>query len=507
MKDRRFIERTLDWFLIFCVMIVILCGVVTLYAQEVNIAEGAPGRWYKQLLYAGIGFVGLLFMTRINYQLLGSYALLIYLVAIVLLGLTLIPGIGYLPSGRGARSWLKLGPFSIQTSEFAKLATVILLGQYLVIKEREMRNISVLLIPFIIVIIPMGLIAKQPDFGTSMSFLPILLAMLYLGGADMMHISSLIILGGVTLVIPLYIEYTKITLVEPLVEYLAKIEKAELANIVNQMKGKVWMLLRGKEVKIGEKAVNLSPKSMKVLNEASEQVIEDNTGFLFKTFSNDDFMIGLALVFLIVSFVLIMLRYARGSMQFRRYYIPLGMVGLSILAAVTLNRVAPFSENQVGRFTAFINPEKFRQGAGYQLLASKPAIGSGRILGKGLMNAEMTEGKTPHVPESGTDFIFASWAEQTGFFGSVILLFFILAIPLRGLQISFESKDRFGSLLAAGVVALIFFHMLINLGIVLGLMPVTGLPLSFMSYGGSHLIMSMMAVGIIISVKMRKHAN
>ncbi|HNH08546.1 MAG TPA: FtsW/RodA/SpoVE family cell cycle protein, partial [Leptospiraceae bacterium] len=141
MKDRRFIERTLDWFLIFCVMIVILCGVVTLYAQEVNIAEGAPGRWYKQLLYAGIGFVGLLFMTRINYQLLGSYALLIYLVAIVLLGLTLIPGIGYLPSGRGARSWLKLGPFSIQTSEFAKLSTVILLGQYLVIKEREMRNI------------------------------------------------------------------------------------------------------------------------------------------------------------------------------------------------------------------------------------------------------------------------------------------------------------------------------------------------------------------------------
>jgi rod shape determining protein RodA len=119
----------------------------------------------------------------------------------------------------------------------------------------------------------------------------------------------------------------------------------------------------------------------------------------------------------------------------------------------------------------------------------------------------MTEGRVPHVPESSTDFIFASWAEQTGFIGSVLLLFFLLAIPLRGLQISFESKDRFGSLLAAGIVALIFFHMAINIGIVIGLMPITGLPLSFMSYGGSHLLMSMVAVGIILSVKLRKHAN
>jgi rod shape determining protein RodA len=90
-----------------------------------------------------------------------------------------------------ARSWLKLGPFSLQTSEFAKLSTVILLGQYLVLKEREIRSITVLIIPFIIVIIPMVFIIVQPDFGTAVSFIPILLAMLFLGGADIMHISSL----------------------------------------------------------------------------------------------------------------------------------------------------------------------------------------------------------------------------------------------------------------------------------------------------------------------------
>jgi rod shape determining protein RodA len=82
-----------------------------------------------------------------------------------------------------------------------------------------------------------------------------------------------------------------------------------------------------------------------------------------------------------------------------------------------------------------------------------------------------------------------------------------MSIPLRGLQISFESKDRFGSLLASGIVALIFFHVAINMGIVIGLLPVTGVPLSFMSYGGSHLLMSMLAVGIILSIKLRKFAN
>jgi rod shape determining protein RodA len=496
----------LDYLIIFCVFFVITCGIITLFTQEINITDG-QGRWYKQILFACIGFVAMFLMTRINYQFLGSYAVLIYAVSMVLLVLTLIPGIGYLPMGRGARSWLKIGPFSIQTSEFAKLATVILLGQYLVIKEREIKKLSVLVVPFLIVLLPMVLIYKQPDFGTAVSFLPILLAMLFLGGADIIHLSSLIILGGITLIVPMYVEFTKLTLVQPLVEYLSKTDKIELVSLVNQLGGKTWLLLKGKTVKLGETVVQIKPILMDALKEASDQVIDENTGFLFKMFINEDLMIGLGIIMALVSLVLLGLRYARGQVQFRKYYIPIGMLGLSIIAASFINKVAPFTENQVVRLTAFINPEQFKQGAGYQLRASKPAIGSGRFFGRGLGKGEMTEGKTPHVPESSTDFIFASWAEQTGFFWSVILLFFLLAIPLRGLQVSFESKDRFGSLLAAGIVALIFFHMLINLGIVLGLMPVTGLPLSFMSYGGSHLIMSMIAVGIIISIKIRKHAN
>jgi len=497
----------LDYILIFCVVVAVTCGIITLYTQEFNIMDG-PGKWWRQLIYFFMGMIAMVLMTRINYQLLGSYALPIYLFSIALLVLTLIPGIGYLPLGRGARSWLKLGSIQIQTSEIAKLATVILLGQYLVIREREIKNISVLIIPFLIVILPMVLIILQPDFGTAVSFLPILFAILFLGGADILHIGSLITLGFISLAIPMYVEFTKITLTQPLIDQLVKINNSELVSLVNKVQGKIWLLLKNKSVVIGNIPIDPpSQKLMHVLQEAIDQVMEENTNFFFQIFMNETIMTGFGLILIFISLVLLIIRFARGRDQFRQYYISLGVLGLSIIFASLVIKYIPFRENQVIRLTAFINPDQFKQGAGYQLRASKPAIGSGRFLGKGLTYGEMTEGRVPHVPESSTDFIFASWAEQTGFVGSVFLVFILLAIPLRGLQVSFESKDKFGSLLAAGIVALIFFHMFINLGIVLGLLPVTGLPLSFVSYGGSHLIMSMMAVGIIISIKIRKHAN
>jgi rod shape determining protein RodA len=272
----------LDYILIFCVVVAVACGITTLYTQEFNIMDG-PGKWWRQLIYFFIGMIAMFLMTRINYQLLGSYALPIYLFSIALLVLTLIPGIGYLPSGRGARSWLKLGSIQIQTSEIAKLATVILLGQYLVIREREVKNISVLIIPFLIVILPMVLIILQPDFGTAVSFLPILLAILFLGGADILHIGSLITLGFISLAIPMYVEFTKITLTQPLIDQLMKINNSELVSLVNKVQGKIWLLLKNKSVVIGNIPIDPpSQKLMHVLQEAVDQVMEENTNFFFE---------------------------------------------------------------------------------------------------------------------------------------------------------------------------------------------------------------------------------
>lgn len=484
------------------VVIVVLCSVMTLYSQEVNFEDG-PGKWYRQLFYFAVGLVVMYFVSRLNYQLLGAYALVIYVFTIFLLIITLIPGIGYLPADRGARSWIKIGPIRIQASEFAKLASVILLGQFMVLKEKDMKNLVVLSIPFLIVIVPMVFILLQPDFGTAVSFLPILFTMLFFGGADILHIGSLLVFGGITLMLPMYVEYSRLTLINDIADFLQRTGKTDLLSVVNRLGGKIWLLLDGKRVE----GVNLPSKTLNSLREAVDQVVEIEGGFLFKIFSNHTLLLTFGVIFLIACLVMVGIRIARGSRTLRQYYIPLGILGISLISAVVVMKTVPFRENQVVRLTAFLNPEEFKQGAGYQLRASKPAVGSGRFFGKGLMNAEMTEGRIPHVPESSTDFIFASWAEQTGFLGSVLLLFFLFSIPLRGLQISYESKDRFGSLLASGIVALLFYHMAINIGIVIGLMPVTGIPLSFMSYGGSHLIMSMTAIGIILSIKSRKHAN
>ncbi|MCC5813436.1 MAG: rod shape-determining protein RodA [Leptospira sp.] len=497
----------LDYFLIFSVVFVVFCGVLTLYSQEVNFADG-QGRWYKQLIFAIFGFMAMYLMTRINYQLIGSYAVFIYLASIILLILTLIPGIGYLPDGRGARSWIKIGPIGFQASEFAKLATVILLGQYLVIREKEMKRLSTLIVPFVIVLIPMLFINLQPDFGTSISFLPILFAMLFLGGADVLHIGSLLALGGFSLGIPMYIEYSKLTLLPNVIDHLRKEQKTELLSMVSKAQGKIWPILEDRSFGLGTEKTGLEdPRILQSLKEVVDVVIDEHGSILFQILYNQNFLIGLGITLVLISAMMVGFNFARGLKSIRKYYIPIGILGLSILSSVIVYKTVPFRENQVIRLTAFLNPDKFRQGAGYQLRASKPAVGSGKFFGKGLFKGEMTEGRYPHVPEAGTDFIFASWAEQTGFLGSVLLLFFLLAIPLRGLQISFESKDRFGSLLASGIVALIFFHIAINVGIVIGLLPVTGVPLSFVSYGGSHLLMSMIAVGIILSIKLRKFAN
>lgn len=503
------VER-LDYFLIISVVFVTVCGILTLYSQEANFPEG-PGRWYKQLIFAIFGFILMYLMTRINYQLIGSYAVFIYILSLVLLIATLIPGIGYLPEGRGARSWIRLGPIGIQTSEFAKLATVILLGQYLVIREREMKKLSTLVIPFIIVLIPMLFILLQPDFGTSVSFLPILFAMLFLGGADILHIGSLLTLGSVSLGIPMYIEFNKLILTPIIIENIRKKVQdgripQDILFITNKLQGKLWHVYEGRNIGL-EKTGLEDPGRFQIFKELVESVIKEQGSLLFRIVYDQNFLIILGLILILISGLMVLFNFARGLKNIRKYYIPIGIIGISILAAVAVYKTIPFRENQVIRLTAFLNPDKFKQGAGYQLRASKPAVGSGKLFGKGFLKGEMTEGKFPHVPEAGTDFIFASWAEQTGFLGSVILLFFILSIPLRGLQIAYESKDRFGSLLACGITALIFFHVAINVGIVIGLLPVTGVPLTFMSYGGSHLIMSMMAIGILLSIKLRKFAN
>ncbi|MFA5038495.1 MAG: rod shape-determining protein RodA [Candidatus Omnitrophota bacterium] len=157
---------------------------------------------------------------------------------------------------------------------------------------------------------------------------------------------------------------------------------------------------------------------------------------------------------------------------------------------------------QKSRLMVFLNPNSDPLGAGYTIIQSKIAIGSGRLFGKGWMSG--TQSQLNFLAERHTDFIFSVWGEEWGFLGSLVLVVLYALLVIMILRVSDMSRDLYGRLLAAGVAALIFFHAFINLAMNIGMCPVVGLPLPFMSYGGSSLVINMAAIGIVLSIARQK---
>ncbi|MDA8165457.1 MAG: rod shape-determining protein RodA [Desulfobacteraceae bacterium] len=154
------------------------------------------------------------------------------------------------------------------------------------------------------------------------------------------------------------------------------------------------------------------------------------------------------------------------------------------------------------RIETFLNPENDPLNTGYHILQSKIAVGSGLKFGKGYLQG--TQGHLDFLPERHTDFAFSVWAEEWGFLGSIIFLGIYFFFILWGLNIALSSRDKFGVLLAFGVVSLIFWQAFINLAMVLGLLPVVGMPLPLFSYGGSSLLTTLIGVALLMSIRMRR---
>lgn len=155
------------------------------------------------------------------------------------------------------------------------------------------------------------------------------------------------------------------------------------------------------------------------------------------------------------------------------------------------------------RIETFLNPSADSLGSGYHITQSKIAVGSGQKFGKGYLQG--TQGHLDFLPERHTDFAFSIWAEEFGFLGSMLFLAIYFTMIFWGLNIAVSSRDKFGTLLCVGIVSLLFWQAFINLAMVMGLLPVVGMPLPLFSYGGSSLLTSMAAIGILMSVRMRRY--
>ncbi len=159
-------------------------------------------------------------------------------------------------------------------------------------------------------------------------------------------------------------------------------------------------------------------------------------------------------------------------------------------------------EYQKQRILTFLNPEADPLGSGYHIIQSKIAVGSGGFTGKGFLQG--TQSQLSFLPERHTDFAFSVFAEEWGFSGSAVLLFCYMFLIIWGIYIARRASDRFGMFLAIGVTAMIFWHIVVNLGMVIGLLPVVGVPLPLFSYGGTSMVTTMIGVGLLMSVSMRR---
>ncbi len=426
-------------------LVLLLSTVFTVVTGILTIysTEAGQGVGYvlRQSTAALVGLVGLLMLTVLPYQVFRAYVRPIYIFMIFVL-------IGVLVFGsnlRGTRGWFHLGPVYIQSSEVTKLTFVLTLAG-LLDRRIQWYTPKSLVVPLLLAMLPIMLIIIQPDFSSSLVYFPITLVMFFVAGARAIHLISLCVVGALAAGIPLLSTY--------------------LALLGDSLHKRPVLFFIAKAIKGGWPSV-----------------------WLF---------VGICVTMIIVWWFLKKMRMYIPSLYL---WVSLSLLAMGALGAMATDRVIKVYQRK--RLVAFVNPELDPLGGGYNVRQSQIAIGSGRILGKGYGNG--TQSRLGFLPSRHTDFIFSVIGEELGFFRSLIVLSFYFLIVWRGYEISLVARDRFGGLVAAGFATMFGFYALLNLGMTMGMAPVAGVPLPLVSYGGSSVVSSMFAVGILLSIHWRRY--
>lgn len=215
--------------------------------------------------------------------------------------------------------------------------------------------------------------------------------------------------------------------------------------------------------------------------------------------------LGTSLVFIAIMFGMLLAGGANLALLFGLGFAGIGALAAAVWANLRFGLPLPLEDYQIMRLLAFLDPYADGlggSGAGYHIIQSQVAIGSGGILGKGLFQGSQVQ--LHFLPEHHTDFIFSIIGEEFGFIGAFIVLLLFFTLIYRTIKIASEAQDLFGVLLVIGFSSMIAFHVLVNVGMTIGIMPVTGLPLPFVSYGGTSVLSSMIGLGLVLSVYMRR---
>ena len=350
------------WTLLFCAIGLMLLGIAGIVRGDELV--GRAGYLQRQLVWIGLSIPAMIAVTLIPYRSLRGWSFPLFGFSLMLL-----VAVYFLPPRNGARRWIPLGIMYFQPSELAKLACILALSHYLMFRSNY-RRLRGLLVPFVMTLIPVALILREPDLGTSLLFLPVLFAMLFAAGARPRHLACVAILG--VLVLP------------ALWLGMSAEQKSRVVSLFNQHDG----------------------------------------------------------------------------------------------------GAAP-------------------RGDGYHLHQSKQVLALGGWRGSEFTGPAIDEKAAYHLPAGRTDFVFCLVGERFGFLGTVVTLLLYLILFAKGLSIAAATREPFGRLIAVGIVALLAAQTVINTGMTVGLMPITGMTLPLMSYGGSSLLATSVSIGLLMNVGMR----
>lgn len=461
-KDSIF--KNVDWWTILLYVLLVICGWFSICGASYD--YGDPNffdfglRSGKQLVWIACSFGLASLILALDYRFFDTYAYLIFGILLLLLFATI-----FNPNEiKGSKSWIVLGPISIQPAEFAKFGTALALAKFMGEYTYSLSNRRHLMATIAIILVPMFLIIMQKETGSALVYLSFFL-MLYREGMP-----GTILFTGICAVI-YFIVGIRFSIV-PMGDGITPWgEFAVLSLIIMLTAGLV--------------GVNCKPGRKLALIILAVGISGIILGVLFSFFVIPFNMVYMLLVMTGVLFITMVVYFLRERV-YSYLYISIFVIGSVVFLFSTdyvfSNVLEP---HQKVRIEVLLGMKDDPSGAGYNVNQSKIAIGSGGLVGKGFLNGTQT--KLKYVPEQDTDFIFCTVGEEQGFFGSSAVLLLFLALIIRLIVLAERQPTRFARVYGYSVMSIFFFHLFINVGMVLGLTPVIGIPLPFFSYGGSSL--------------------
>ena len=431
--------KSLDWVTICIYLLLIVggwfsvCGASYDYGDRdfLDFSTRAGKQFVWIICSFGLGFVLLMLEDRMY----DMFAYIIYIGMIILLIVTIFIA----PDTKGSRSWLVMGPVSLQPAEFAKFATALALAKYINSYSFSIKKEKCALVLGFIILLPMLLIIGQRETGSALVYLAFFLV-LYREGMP-----GVVLFSGVCAVIYFVVG------------------------------------IRFDEVFIADTPTPLEP---------ARNIIGGSLIVLLIAYLISEYWIHFSLVWVqwglcvvVVGYLIYLALSERQRAYFLIALFSIGSIGFLYSSNYVFDNI--LESHQQIRIKVVLGLEEDLTGAGYNVNQSKIAIGSGGLTGKGFLNGTQT--KLKYVPEQDTDFIFCTVGEEQGFVGSAAVLLAFLILILRLIFLSERQPSAFGRVYGYSVVSIFLFHLFINIGMVLGLTPVIGIPLPFFSYGGSSL--------------------